>query len=70
MTRLTILALAVIVLIGGALAFWPTHPADSTWPRTSATASFFEMHSKAHVENLPVEEFDDQTFVFPRTAHR
>jgi hypothetical protein len=69
-TRLTIFALAAIVLIGGALTLWSSHPAVGTSPRTSATASFFEMHSKAHVENLPVEEFDDQTFVFPRTAHR
>lgn len=70
MTRLTILAFAAAVLIGGALTFWPTHPAVSTSPRPSATASFFEMHNKAHVENLPVEDIDDQTFVFPQTAHR
>jgi len=69
-TRMTMLALVAIVLLGGALALWSSHSAVSTSPRSSAAASFFEIHSKAHVENLPVEEFDDQTFVFPRTARR
>lgn len=70
MTRTMILALTAITLLGGAAALLSSRPAINISPSFSAQASFFDAHRNAHLDNLPVQEFDDLTFVYPRTAGR
>jgi hypothetical protein len=36
----------------------------------TATINIMEIHNRAHLENLPVEEVDDQSLVFSREARR
>jgi hypothetical protein len=43
-------------------------PASSTTP--APTISNWEIHNRAHLENLPVQEMDDQSLVFSRDEHR
>lgn len=66
MTRTLLLAFAVIALFGGAAALWTSRPAADT----SATASYLDAHRNAHLDGLPVQDVDDQTFVYPQTAGR
>ena len=33
-------------------------------PTTTPTISFWEIHNQAHLESLPVQQIEDQTFVF------
>lgn len=70
MTRMTILAFTAIALLAGVVALWPDRPVTNASARPIATASFFELHRNAHMENLPVQEFEDQTFVYSKTAQR
>ena len=70
MTRTPIIVFAVMALLAVAVVFWPSRPAVSTSPRSSADASFIEIHRNAHLENLPTQEMEDQTFVFSSAEHR
>ena len=38
-------------------------------PTTMPTISVWEIHNQAHLEFLPVQQIDDQSFVFTGTSH-
>jgi len=67
------LGILVLALAVGLVNFWPiandsfaTGTATSvavTAPRTPAI-SIWEVHNLAHLENLPVQSFEDQSLVF------
>jgi hypothetical protein len=67
-----------ILAIGLGLAFglfWPnsdnklaTEAAVLRAP-APATISIWEMHNLAHLENLPVQHFEDQSVVFAQARH-
>jgi hypothetical protein len=56
-------AIIAFVLCAGAAsaAFWlaPGHGSANTSEEASAMPSIAELHAKAHLENLPVQEFRD-----------
>jgi hypothetical protein len=69
--------LAVAIAVG--FAFWPNSN-DSfavgtvatvavSAPRTPARISIWEIHSLAHLENLPVQNFEDQSLIFHQAQH-
>jgi hypothetical protein len=58
---LAVMALAIIVLRSHAVQF------DGA-SKPSAMMSLQEMHEKTDLKKLPVEEFEDQSLVFPRVA--
>jgi hypothetical protein len=62
-----ILAATAIATFGGVAALWSSRPAAD---QSTVPASFLDTHRNAHLDNLPVQDFDDLTFVFPRTAGR
>jgi hypothetical protein len=80
----TLMAVAAALLVAVAIGVWSSSSTtDATVskatlmpsipPVSKATAlvpgiSVWEIHNQAHLENLPVQEVDDQTFVF--TAKR
>ena len=45
-------------------------PSLSQPPKLAPTISILEMHNQAHLENLPVQELDDKTFIFTAEAPR
>lgn len=51
----------------GALAIWAT---PSVPPQSAAAYWFGEEFRNANLDNLPVQEVDDQTFVYSRSAQR
>jgi hypothetical protein len=63
---LIIAGIAVAIAVG-AFAIWAT---PSVSPLSPAANWFGEEFRNAHLDYLPVQEFDDQTFVFTRTAQR
>ena len=74
---LGILALALAV---GLVNFWPmskdslaTGTAAAVAvpaPRTPARISIWEAHSLAHLENLPIQHFEDHSLVFHQARHK
>jgi hypothetical protein len=83
MRRLVVVAAAGLVAV--AIGVWSSVGSRSTTdtavakatlgpsiPSVSKTAiiSILEMHNQAHLENLPVTEVDDQTFIFTAEAPR
>jgi hypothetical protein len=74
----TLIALAAAGLVAVAIAVWSNAASHSTTessvtqtalpPAKSKTPgiSILEMHNRAHLENLPVEEVEDQSVVFAK----
>jgi len=58
---LAVLAAAIIVLRSHAVQIYGV-------PNPSAMISIQEVHEKTDLKKLPVEEFEDQSLVFPRVA--
>lgn len=68
MTRKTIILLAAVAVLGGVALLRPTGPGTSASSHPVAAASLFELHRNAHLDSLPVQEFEDLTFVYPPTT--
>lgn len=52
-----------------AIAVWTTSPRASYLPSSrSSAASYQEALRNAHMEHLPVQEMEDQTFVYSRAS--
>jgi hypothetical protein len=67
MMRAIISAVAVAALIAvGTLTLWPRSPAIEL--SAAAMPPLHELHAMAGVNNLPPQEIDDQSLVFPATA--
>ena len=58
---LAVTAVAIIVLRSHAVQIYAA-------PKPSAMMSVQELHEKTDLKKLPVEEFEDQSLVFPRAA--
>jgi len=58
---LAVMAAAIIVLMSHAVQIYGV-------PNPSAMMSIPEVHEKTDLKKLPVEEFEDQSLVFPRVA--
>ena len=64
-----------VALAAGAIAIWLSSGGNSATetgirsvsPPSAATISIWEMHNLAHLENLPVQHFEDQSLVFSQT---
>jgi hypothetical protein len=71
------IAVAAVVVAAVSVGGWLTFansPANhlasvSSGPVVSPAISIWEIHNKAHLEFLPVQDFEDQTMVFT-TARR
>jgi hypothetical protein len=75
----TLVGVGAAMLIAVAIGVWSNAASRSTTEATVSKAtlvsltspvstlgpatSIWEMHNRAHLENLPVQEVDDQTFV-------
>jgi hypothetical protein len=74
------MGVAAAGLIAAAIGVWlnaASHSAtDSTVakatlaPSLATTINIMEMHNRAHLENLSLEEVDDQSLIFSREAPR
>ena len=69
MKRLMIAAFAVVALIAAATTMLWSH---STKPSaaTAAMPALQELHTAAGVNKLPIEEFEDQSLVYPTVTKR
>ena len=65
MMRLTISAIAAIVLVAAAATVlrWPSTSVELA-SGTAAMPSLQELHATAEVHKLPVQEIDDQALVY------
>ena len=71
MKRLVISAFAAVFLLAAATTMLRSHPPSSDRPvGTGAMPSLQELQSAAGVNKLPVEEFEDQSLVFPTARKR
>jgi|tagenome__1003787_1003787.scaffolds.fasta_scaffold20614267_2 hypothetical protein len=43
-----------------------TEISSVTKPTASTAISFWEIHSQAHLESLPIQQFEDQSVVFAK----
>ena len=75
MHRLT-LVIAVLGLALGLAIFSPSHNNELTTASMAVSAapaapaiSIWEMHGLAHLENLPVDDFEDHSLVFASPRH-
>jgi hypothetical protein len=66
MLRLTIPALAAIVLVAAVMTMMMRSPSTSVElaSGTAAMPSLQELHATAEVHKLPVQEIDDQALVY------
>jgi hypothetical protein len=71
MMRLTIPALAAIVLVAAAMIMmrWPSTSVELA-AGTAAMPSLQELHATAGIHNLPVQEIDDQALVYTAREKR
>ncbi len=68
--RLTIPALAAIVLVAAiAMMRWPSTSIELA-AGTAAMPSLQELHATAGIHNLPVQEIDDQALVYSAREKR
>ena len=69
MMRPIISAVAVAALIAvGTLTLWPRSPAIEL--SAAAMPPLHELHALAAVNNLPAQEMEDQSLVFPAATKR
>ena len=69
MKRQIISALVTIALIAAGTAMQGS-PSTELSARTAAMPSLREFHTAAGVNNLPIEEFEDMSFVYSTIAKR
>ena len=69
MMRLTISAVAVVALIAVATLLPRSQP-PSLALSTAAMPPLQELHTMAGVNTLPVQEFEDQSLVYPAATKR
>jgi hypothetical protein len=81
-----LMAVAAAVLVAVAIGVWSNAPnpsateisvskatlgpSPSGLSKLAPAMSVWEIHNQAHLDNLPVQEMDDQTFVFTAQAPR
>jgi hypothetical protein len=53
--------------VAGVIVLWWKSPAVQVSPRAQSI-SIQELHALAHLEGLPIQHFEDQTFVFVAEA--
>jgi hypothetical protein len=71
MTHPTISVIAVAALIvAGTVMLRTRTPLIELWAATAAMPPLQELHAMAGVPNLPVQELEDQSLVFPAVAKR
>jgi hypothetical protein len=56
--------IACVVIIAG-VAMWSLTRHDARVLSTARSLSYAEMHARAHLDSLPIQEFDDQSTGFP-----
>jgi hypothetical protein len=81
----TLIGIAALALVAGAIAIWSVSGSHSNTgtavargtlapsiPSVSkdAALSILEIHNQAHLDNLPVQEIDDKTLVFTASSPR
>jgi hypothetical protein len=69
MMRLTISAVAVVALIAVAI-FLPRSQPSSLAQSTAAMPTLQELHAMAGVNTLQVQEFEDQSLIYPTVTKR
>jgi hypothetical protein len=62
-------AILVAVAIAGAIGLWSQMPTVPEIGRAS-TVSAQELHALAHVEGLPVADFEDYSLIYPAVAEK
>ena len=67
MFKIAILLFGLAIV--AAIVLWPKPPAVDEVTTTQGI-SFADMHARAHLESLPVQEFEDQSLVYPVVAQR
>ena len=67
--RLTISAFALVALVAAALAIHRSPSAEIS-AGTAAMPSLQELHTAAGVNQLPNQEIEDQSLIFPNIAKR
>jgi hypothetical protein len=66
MRRLMISAFAAVALLAAGTTMVRLHTPTTDRPApTTGMMSLQELHSKADVNNLPIEEVEDQSLVYP-----
>jgi hypothetical protein len=71
MRRLIITALAAIIVILGSSILLRSRPSlNALSAGTAAMPSLLELHAAAGVHKLPLEDFEDQSLVFPSPEKR
>ena len=61
--------LLVALGIVGGIVLWSKSPAVKGSP-TVQTMSIQEVHALAHMESLPIQEFEDHSLIYPAVAQR
>jgi hypothetical protein len=69
MTRLMISALAAVALLAGVTGILRLRSL-STNAGTAAMPAMQDLQSSAAIDELPVEEFEDRSLVYPRETKR
>jgi hypothetical protein len=68
MKRLMISAFAAVAMLAAATTMLRLHtPAAISAAQSASTISVQELHSAPSVNNLPIEDVEDQSLVYPRT---
>jgi len=63
------IAMLVVALgIAGVIVLWSKSPAVHVLSPSAQSISIQELHALAHLEGLPIQHFEDQTFVFVAEA--
>ena len=61
--------LLVALGIVGDIVLWSKSPAVKGSP-TVQTMSIQDIHALAHMENVPIQEFEDYSLIYPALAQR
>jgi hypothetical protein len=67
MFKIAILLIGLAIVAG--IVLWSKSPTVDAVTTTQGM-SFAEMHARAHLESLPVQEFEDQSLIYPVLAQR
>jgi hypothetical protein len=71
MMRVIICTFACVALIGVAVTMLRSQPASvELSAATAAMPSLLELHSMAGVNNLPMQDMEDQSLVYPTVEKR
>ena len=65
MRRLMISAFAAVALLAAATTMVRLQTPTTDRPAVTTGMSWQELHSKADVNKLPIEDFEDQSLVYP-----